>query len=244
MTTIIDHFLFFTDRVSGDALMLDTEEAYHASMVLRIQRGAKIFVTDGKGAIYFCAVEHIDSQQCTAGILEKRVQEPPKPAMHFFIGVPEKEAFENTFSGLVPLGVLHITPVVCRYCQKPWWRKQWEKHARRFTRKIISAAKQSWNAWLPVLHTPVSFETALAGAGDTLLVADDRGKPLGSFSKEVLPDRPLSCFTGPPGGFSIEEREMLLRKNAHFIKLSGQRLRTELAAAILAGNLVQACMKG
>jgi len=239
MSTIIDHFLFFSDTVSGDTLKLDSEETRHAISVLRVQAGDKIFVTDGIGWIYFCRIEHIDKKSCTTQILERKAQEPPQPAMHFFVGIPEKEAFENTLLGLVPLGVMHITPVICQTCQKKWWKKQWEKQATRFRKKMISAAKQSWNGWLPQLNGPIPFESAVAKVGNNVLVADERGETLDRLSGNIHSCDVLSCFIGPPGGFSDEEREIFLRKKAHCIKLSDRRLRTELAATILAGNIVQ-----
>jgi 16S rRNA (uracil1498-N3)-methyltransferase len=241
---IIDHFLFFSSEISNETLSLDTEQTRHAHTVLRIEQGDHIFVTDGKGAIYFCAVELIDTHTCTTHILERKIQEPPIPAMHFFIGLPEKDAFEAAIEGLVPLGVMHIIPMECQYCQKKWWTKQWERHVERFQKKIIAAVKQSWNAWMPVVLEPVSFAKALDMVSTHLVVADEQGVTLDQFSSRQHSDAVISCFVGPPGGFSPQERDALQRKNSYSVKLSGHRLRTELAATILAGNIVQTFMRG
>ncbi len=240
MGTLIDHFLFFSTDISGEVLTLDPEESRHACSVLRVRAGDRIFVTDGTGHIYVCSIEQLDKRATQTKILEKKAQEPPKPAMQFFVGLPEKDAFEKVLTGLIPLGVMHITPVICNFCQKKWWKKNWEKQADRFRKKMIAAAKQSWNAWLPVLNKPATFEEARRSAQGLLFVADDQGETLDKYTSNNSCDSSnIACFIGPPGGFSAEELTMLKDRGVNPIKLSENRLRTELAAAILAGNVVQ-----
>ncbi len=240
MSSLIDHFLFFSTEIAGEILALDTKESHHAHSVLRVAAGDTIFVTDGNGHIYACRVEKIDKRSVLAKILQKKVQAPPSPAMQFFVGLPEKDAFEKVLSGLVPLGVMHITPVICQFCQKRWWEKNWEKQVVRFRKKMITAAKQSWNAWLPVLNKPVRFKEAVSNVQGLLFVADQQGETLDIFTNKIPGDvSNIACFVGPSGGFSPEELTALKDAGAHGIKLSENRLRTELAAAVLAGNVVQ-----
>lgn len=239
MGRIIDHFLFFSTHVSGGIINLDKEEARHAHSVLRLQKGDTIFVTDGKGRIYSCLIDRFERELCTARIVNEKAQELPRPAMHFFIGLTEKEPFEAAITGLVPLGVMHITPLECENCRKKWWVKKWEKHAQRFRNKMIAAAKQSWNAWLPALNKPIEFSTVLSSMQDTVFVADMLGETLEKSMGGLSFQDTVSCFIGPPEGFSSRELDLLKQKNAHLIKLSDKRLRTELAATVFAGNIVQ-----
>ncbi len=239
MSTIFDHFLFYSNAISGNELILDAEEKHHAGNVVRVKESDRIFVTDGKGCIYFCRVESIDRKKYLTTIIEQKAQEPPRPAMHFCVGLPEKEAFASTLLGLVPLGVLRITPVECRFSQKKWWHKNWEKQKQRFDKKIIAAAKQSWNAWFPELSAPVSFAAALSKAQGIILVADERGETLDLIEKQVDAEKTITACIGPPGGFSPEEIDLFKSKKAVGLKLANRRLRTELAATVLAGNLVQ-----
>lgn len=239
MNNTIDHFLFFSSNITEENIVFDMEETKHAHSVLHLQKGNSIFITDGAGSIYFCTIEHIEKNSCIARILEKKTQEPPKPAMHFFIGLPGKNAFETALTGLVPLGVMHITPVENRYCQKKWWAKKWEKHADRFRKKMITAAKQSWNAWLPSLNKPVVFTTAINTASRLVFFADGNGVSLNNYNEDFSADETISCFVGPPGGFSSEENSELRKHGALPVKFSERRLRTELAATVMAGNLVQ-----
>ena len=239
MGRIIDHFLFFSNNITGESIELDEEETRHAFSVLRLEKGDTIFITNGTGSIYTCSIEHIDKKACITRLLKKKVQEPPKPAMHFFIGLTERDSFEATLMGLVPLGVMHISPVECEYCQKKWWVKKWEKHYELFRKKMIAAAKQSWNAWLPNLIGPIDFKKALGMVRGLVLVADENGETLDILSEKPTLQDSISCFIGPPEGFSPEELSELRKCGSRAITLSDKRLRTELAATILAGNIVQ-----
>ena len=239
MGRTIDHFLFFSTDVSEGILKLNKEEAWHARLVLRLQKGDTIFVTNGIGRIFSCAIESIKKESCITHIIKEKVQEPPKPAIHFFIGLTEKDSFETAIMGLVPLGVMHITPVECEYCQKKWWVKKWEKHVERFRNKIITAEKQSWNAWLPNMTGPVEFKEALSMMQGLVFVADKRGEALDTSLDRLTLQDTISCFIGPPEGFSPTELDELKQSGAYSIKLSDKRLRTELAATVLAGNIVQ-----
>ena len=239
MGRIIDHFLFFSTDVSEGSINLDKEETRHAYSVLRLQKEDTIFITDGKGRIYSCEIDHIEKESCKAKILTEKVQELPKPAMHFFIGLTEKEPFEAAIMGLVPLGVMHITPLECENCQKKWWMKKWEKHADRFRNKMIAAAKQSWNAWLPTLNKPIEFSMALTIMQGPIFVADMFGETLEKSLEKLTLQHTISCFIGPPEGLSSEELNALKQSGARLVKLTDRRLRTELAATVFAGNIVQ-----
>lgn len=242
MGRTIDHFLFFSNDVSEGIINLDKEETRHVHSILRLQKEDTIFITNGTGRIFSCAIEHIEKESCITRILKEKVQEPPKPAMHFFIGLTEKDSFEAALMGLVPLGVMHITPLECENCKRRWWVKKWEKQYERFRKKMIAAAKQSWNAWLPSLVGPMDYKKALSMVRGIVFVADKSGEALeASLDKLTLQDT-ISCFVGPPEGFSQNELDELKQNGASSIKLSDKRLRTELAAAVLAGNVVQKCM--
>jgi 16S rRNA (uracil1498-N3)-methyltransferase len=103
---------------------------------------------------------------------------------------------------------------------------------------MIVAAKQSWNAWIPELKKPHEFSKALPLIEGCCIVADEKGKPFNTLSLASVPDT-ISCFIGPPGGFSEEELAILQQHDTILITLAKYRLRTELAAAILAGNILQ-----
>ena len=84
-----------------------------------------------------------------------------------------------------------------------------------------------------------SRKSVLKGTDGLVFVADMNGEKLGKSLDELTLLDTVSCFIGPPEGFSTEELDGLKKHGAKLIKLSDKRLRTELAATVFAGNIVQ-----
>ncbi|MFW6456995.1 MAG: RsmE family RNA methyltransferase [Planctomycetota bacterium] len=237
-----DHILFYSDNISGDVIHLGQNETRHMKSVLRIKEGYEIYVTDGRGHIYRCQVDSLDRDSCVARIVDHDEIPSPPPHLDFYIGLPDKKPFEEIMETLVPLGACSITPVECEYCQSPWWERRWEKRYDRLIRKSIAAAKQSWNPNLPSLSEPIPFPQAMEKNHDILLHADPDGTTTHTMSEESLStETRLSCFIGPPGGFSPVEKASLTEHGALPVWLSPFRLRTEHAATVMAAALMQAC---
>lgn len=234
-----DHILFYSSNVSGDVLQLDQGETRHMKSVLRVGEGDTIYVTDGRGKIYHCRVKTISRDATTTQIIDSREFAPPRPPLDFYVGLPDKKPFETVLETLIPLGAHSITPVVCDYCQSPWWDRRWEKRRDRFTRKMIAAAKQSWNPHLPDLPDPVSLGKVLGQSASPPVFADPDGSTVTELSSRVPADDGFSCFIGPPGGFSPEEKNVFQSADAYPLRLSPYRLRTEHAATVMAAVLVQ-----
>lgn len=233
-----DHFLFFAERIDKDRVFLGRAESRHLHAALRMGEGDEIHVTDGRGGIYICRVEKVDWSGAEGTILDRRSAEQTKPDVHLYAGIPEKDAFEDMLETLVPLGVVSINPVECEFCDKKWWAGRWERYVERFGRKLIAAAKQSWNPFLPGLRCPVSFDRALQECEGGVLYADEGGKFLSKYQHSEVDGQAVNCFIGPPGGFSEGEIEHLESMGGVGVKLSRYRLRTELAATLLTGMVL------
>ncbi|MBN1983722.1 MAG: 16S rRNA (uracil(1498)-N(3))-methyltransferase [Chitinivibrionales bacterium] len=234
MTQQQEHFLFYSEAIEAETIVLTAQEACHASSVLRLKSGCTIFVTDGKATIYSGVLEQADKHRVVVRIVQRRVEKPLLPRIHCCIGLPSKESFEQALEALVALGVATIVPLVCQYCQQPWWKNSWNKLSERFQKKMIASLKQSWNPTMPQLVSPIAFSERMKKEHGSLVIADMEG----SITDSIIPDSctELSCYIGPPGGFSPQEIDLLKQsKDACFIKISPFRLRTELAATILVG---------
>jgi 16S rRNA U1498 N3-methylase RsmE len=58
----------------------------------------------------------------------------------------------------------------------------------------------------------------------------------------LIPQTKVSCLIGPPGGFSAEEKKTLESHTVLTVKIAQQRLRTELAAAVLCSRIMAASL--
>jgi 16S rRNA (uracil1498-N3)-methyltransferase len=168
----------------------------------------------------------------------------PAPALKknvsVYAGLPAKEAFGELCESLAALGASRIIPLECEYCQDRWWLA-WEKHGQRLLKKMIAGIKQAKSAWLPHLSAPQLFAGAQgegAGAGALVLAADESGVPFIDVIDRIRDAAAVSCFVGPPGGFSPKEIDQLKSAGAVFVSLSQNRLRTEVAALVLCGMII------
>jgi 16S rRNA (uracil1498-N3)-methyltransferase len=228
-----DHNLFFASRVENGFAYLDSEESRHAQSVLRLSLGDALAVTDGKGAVYDCIVQERLSEALSARILSTRSVPRPQRSLSMFVGICDRDRFEELAENCAALGANRIIPVVCRFCQKPWW-SAWDKHSQRIRKKLVAGIKQSHNPWLPLVTEPTTFSDALSQTEPSLMLAADAGgKRVLEIVDKIKQSRVVSCFVGPPGGFSPQELETLKKAGATLVSLSANRLRTELAAVVL-----------
>jgi 16S rRNA (uracil1498-N3)-methyltransferase len=228
-----DHNLFFASRVENGFAFLDSEESRHALSVLRLSNGDALAVTDGRGAVYDCTVQERVSETLSAEILLTKRIPRPQPSVSMFVGMCDRDRFEELAENCAALGADRIVPLVCRFCQKPWW-SAWDKHSQRIRKKLVAGIKQSHNPWLPLVTEPAAFSDALSQTEPSLvLAADAGGKQVFEIVDKIKQSRAVSCFVGPPGGFSPEEFETLKKAGATLVSLSANRLRTELAAVVL-----------
>lgn len=236
-----EHFLFFTQMIQKEYAFLHDDDAHHAHSVLRLNTGEQAQFTDGRGTLYTGQIESISRDRVDLFILERKKVPTQTPPVELFSGIPDKSAFERLIELVVPLGVSSITPTVCQFCQKPWWKSRWEKSCERLEKKMIVGLKQSKSLFLPQLHAPKSFQDALhsAPSDSTHVVASPQGESGLSLHTALQCSTPIICWVGPPGGFSDAEVAELSGNSFKQMWLSPNRLRTELAAAITIANVIQ-----
>jgi 16S rRNA (uracil1498-N3)-methyltransferase len=230
-----DHFLFFIEKQELNTVYLSESETHHATGVLRADTGDLLSATDGKGMIFTCKINGVDKGKVVATVIEKKQIERNGCEIHLFIGLPDRDIFEQMIIDLTALGVVRISPVISQNCRKPWWEK-WEKFEDRFAEKMVSAIKQSLNAFLPVLDKPVKFKNIPEHIEQPCFVADQNGIPMIDIIERKSEGK-ISCFVGPPGGFSEIEMERFKKSGYQFVKIAPNRLRTELASIVLVSQI-------
>ena len=231
------HFLFYSDQISAQVLVLNSDEVAHLSQVLRFEVGDEIEVTNGEGTIYSCKIERMKRDSALCSILSTRQQTPITPQITLYVGIPDKERFDQICEMLPPLNTYKIVPVIMKNCTKSWWSMKWHKTLERANRKGIASMKQSRNPFQTIIEKPILFEEALAEITTPLIFADAGGQKLSEIFAEELPAE-LAIFIGPPAGYS-EEETLTLNTKGTVLDLGPYRMRTELAAVVAVGLLGQ-----
>lgn len=232
-----EHFLFFHDNLDTETVKLDDTESRHMTSVLRLQCGANIAITNGKGCSATAVITTI-SRNTVAATITSRAQQPPvSPSVTMLLGMPERDAFETVLVNATALGIERIIPVTTDYSQSPWWASSWDKCVERFHQKMVVALKQSKQFFLPQLFAPVNLAQALTMVQGQLLVADSSGIPVFSVLSAEASHDSIVIAIGPPGGFSDEELDLFKTKGFTAVSIAKSRLRTELAATTLLSQI-------
>ncbi|MDG5815319.1 RsmE family RNA methyltransferase [Chitinispirillales bacterium ANBcel5] len=230
-----DHFLFYSESKTKNRITINGQEKQHAIAVLRVEDGEHIQITDGQGNLFVCEVESVLKSSIECNIVESWSVKRITPDVTIALGLTDRAHFESAIESLTALGVKKIIPVIFEHCRKPWWDK-WRRYEERFKLKMISSMKQCLYPYIPELVYPTILKEVLEEDKTHMIVAD----PNGSTLKSEIRDKqtPVTCIIGPPGGFSATEISEFNRTKVVYVKLTPNRLRTELAATVLCAQII------
>ena len=232
--------LFFSKDIDGSICRLDQDESGHCVKVLRHRSGDEISVIDGCGTLYRCRITVDSPKGVEAMVLSSEEGWGGHPYRLHLAVCPTKnnDRYEWFAEKACEIGFDELSPVIGEHSERRVLK------TARVEKVLISAAKQSLKAVVPVVNEPVSVKEFIAAqddreevqASDTLrLIAycfEDERVPRRSI-KEVLDGfdgNEIVVMIGPEGDFSKAEAEMALAAGFIPVHLGASRLRTETAA--------------
>lgn len=221
---------------AGGLLVLDRERAHYLAHVLRQAEGAPLLLFNGRDGEWRGVIAASGKKGVTLRIEEQtRPQEPLAPLTYAF--APLKHArLDYMIQKAVEMGAGVLQPVLTQHTQAT------RINLDRMRANAIEAAEQCGIIAVPQVHPETKLASFLAArpADDTLIFADEDA-PLreGMDALAGLRGQSATLLIGPEGGFSDEERALLLRQ-ARVIRLSlGPRILRADTAAVAALALVQ-----
>ena len=209
---------------------LPTDEATHATRVLRLKSGDEMFLMDGAGTFYRAEVTLVSNKKCLYEIRERMPQEKTWNGNIHLAIAPTKmtDRIEWLVEKATEIGFDDITFLNCRFSERKVLRID------RIEKIVVSAMKQSRKPWIPQVHEMMAFTD--------FVKANHTGKKyIAHCYEEIvrndLLDELLSMNTpnditvmiGPEGDFSIDEVELAMSHGFESISLGNSRLRTETA---------------
>jgi|ERR1043165_3518650 16S rRNA (uracil1498-N3)-methyltransferase len=211
---------------------LGPEETRHLRDVLRSKKGDEVYVFDGQGREFRCAISAIKHDGAELQ-LEAQVG-PAKPESHLqlnlCVALLKGEKFDLVVQKATELGVNKITPIITRYADIQLRdASDATKRVVRWQRIALEAAKQSGRAFVPEISLPVDFEAALNADGLGVMFAERDGETLEPLARQSTPPA-VTALVGSEGGWSDEEIEAARARDFHVITLGGRILRAETAA--------------
>ena len=240
--------LFYSRDIEGGICRLDQDESGHCIKVLRHRSGDEISVIDGCGTLYRCRITSDSPKGVEAIIIDSEEGWGGHP-YHLHMAVcPTKnnDRFEWFAEKACEIGFDVLSPVFGDHSERKVLK------TARVEKILVSAAKQSLKAAIPIVNEPVSvkeFIKEAAGDDKSLkLIAycfEDERAPRRSI-KEVLNSfdgTDITVMIGPEGDFSHAEAEAALEAGFIPVHLGESRLRTETAALTAAASVYFRYMK-
>jgi 16S rRNA (uracil1498-N3)-methyltransferase len=223
--------IFYAPDIILPEITLSPEESGHCVRVLRLGRGEKVQVIDGKGGYYNAVIAMPDAKQCRLTITETiEIQAPRNYSVHIAIAPTKNiDRFEWFIEKSVEIGIDTITPLLCHRSERRILKSD------RLERLILSTIKQAIIPTRPVLHDLTGFkefvthpdrrdaDLFIAHCGET-----DRKK----LGEACRPGKNTIVLIGPEGDFSPEEIRLALSHQFIPVTLGRNRLRTETAGIV------------
>lgn len=208
---------------------LSEQESQHCVKVLRMTEGDKIEVADGKGFFYRCVILQAHPKHCVLAV--EKAEEEVKPwKFHLQIAfAPTKNMDRNEWfvEKATEIGTDQFTPLLCRYSERK------DLKTERLEKIIVSAMKQSRQAFLPAIDEIIPFErfVALPFHGRKFIAHCHPGmkNPLAQLCRK---GENTLVLIGPEGDFSEEEVQKAIGEGFEPVSLGETRLRTETACLV------------
>ncbi len=232
----------------GARVALSAEETRHLRDVLRLREGEEVYVFDGRGREFLCAVG--GAARAKEALLEVRASvEPQRPesplALTLAVALLKGEKFDLVVQKATELGASAVAPVLTRRADV---RLRDERDAarrlERWRRLALEAAKQSGRARVPAVEEPQAFESLVGRTpveGEPRVLFAERGgaslsEALDAGASAATPAA-MTALVGPEGGWEDEEIELARRRGWRVVTLGGRTLRAETAALAVAALL-------
>lgn len=207
-------------RREGAALVFSGDDINHIVRVMRHKQGDRIFVTQGDGTILETEIKEtglasVDGNVVSETIITNRLEKVtiaiPRLKNLDKIELAIEKLVETGFSRFIFFNSDHAIG-------KGFKLDRWEKIA-------ISAAKQSFNPFKPVLATAERFEHLFRHGKEVIGFDLEAESEFAAFTPD--PAREYILVTGPEGGLSRRELERFGADNLY--QLTKNRLRSETA---------------
>lgn len=236
-------------------VLLDDQEARHASNVLRLARGAECVLFDGRGGEAQGVVAALHKRSLTVSINARTDcnRELARP-LELLVALPKGDRQKTLVDGLVQLGVTRLTPLICqRGVAQPT-----ASAVERLQRSVLESSKQCGRNQLLAISPPQTIQQAISQA---VSQANSQANSQADAANQRPEQSELHCVAhpygirqslrelasgqaaqasgariavGPEGGYSEAEIEQWSQAGWPSIDLGPRILRIEMAALQLA----------
>ena len=150
--------LFFNQSIDSNTkeFTFDKNESKHITKVLRKSEGDLLNITNGKGVFFEVLILDSNQKKCMGKIIAETPGDQLMYTLHLAVA-PTKlnDRYEWFLEKATEIGITEITPILCDHSERKIIKLE------RFEKKIQSAMKQSFKAYLPKLNKATTFNDFL-----------------------------------------------------------------------------------
>lgn len=232
-------FYIAPENWNPDALILRDAEAHHARDVLRLKRGDRVAVFNGRGREITADIVDLAKTEIRLRKLHEAQTPPLRCRITLGQAVPKGKNMDLIVQKAVEIGAAEIAPLVSERTVVDLDKKESGQKQTKWQQVAIEAAKQCGQNWLPRVDTPGKLKDFFAHqtAHDLKLIGSLQPdalhlKALLSEYRERHGDRPTTVLmmVGPEGDFTPAELALAKSHGCQPITLGPIILRVETAA--------------
>jgi 16S rRNA (uracil1498-N3)-methyltransferase len=221
-------------------IILDEDTSKHIVQVLRMKKGEKLNLTDGKGNLLTTEIADDHKKHCRVKIEDTSRKDQDTRRITIAISLlKNSNRFEWFLEKATEIGIHEIIPLICKRTEKQKFREE------RMQNILISAMLQSQQSWLPVLHKPIDYELIfrqeeIIHTSQKFIAhcIEEEKRNLADLVNETLSSQVI--LIGPEGDFTNDEVLLAIHNHFDAVSLGDTRLRAE-TAGIVAATILKIC---
>lgn len=190
-----------------------------------MRAGDSLHLTDGKGSFYEGVITEADSKACSFSIVE--TQKTQVQDFSITIAIAPTKNIDRTewfVEKAVELGIESIHFMQCKNSERK------TINLDRIQKIMVSAMKQSGQAWLPRYSEITPFHNILELKADQKFICFVDSHNPDQLKQLADPHKSYLVLIGPEGDFQKEELDLAMTAGFKKVSLGNNRLRTETAA--------------
>jgi len=235
----VHRFYISPENWNPDALSLSGSEAHHARDVLRMKRGDRAVLFNGRGREITAEIVDLTGDELRLRKLHEPEMSPLRCRITLGQAIPKGKNMDLIVQKAVEIGAAEIAPLISERTIVDLDAKEAEQKKAKWQQIAIEAAKQCGQNWLPTVHAPQKLKDFFSQTGSFDLRLIGSLQPDAIHLKKILGDytdqhrdRPKSILmlVGPEGDFTPAELALAKTNGCLPITLGPIILRVETAA--------------
>jgi len=223
--------LYVDHPLDGASLALDESEAHYLGHVLRLARGARLVVFNGRGTEREASVESLQRRGAVLALAAVRPALPESPLdLTLLQALTKSDAMDLIVQKATELGVRALFPVYTEFSVVKLDTERSERRVDHWRKIARGACEQCGRHTPPLIEPPRPLQAAIEAlpAGPARVALEPSAERV--LGEQALPAQGLVVAVGPEGGFGATDWRRLDAAQFTRATLGPRVLRAETAA--------------